>query len=322
MEIGRPAPRPLEIEVLNKFKRHEVAYNDERRKKYAQYIKDPPEVGAPGTGAVIWVGLNPDPCKAKYLAKCGIGTGPKKERPQSAPQGGKSKKSDPWEGMFFENLDDAQHARKATPMRPSSVPAGGGRSKEQRDPTSADWAAFCETAPGEASEHYNAWMQASKSGSCLLDDGQCSRPGTPARPPSRQATPAARPASVPTGARRAKGRKEPRDLASKSCISHFLEQKMKLPGVLPPATFTSLGAWPVRGAKKPDNIDELLYSGVSKGQEGRHAYLAARALIPPQKKNKTPATSSQEIAWEVHRGKPSMCLHPVKGLAAKCACPC
>lgn len=262
-------------------------------------------MGASGTGAVIWVGLNPDPCKAKYLAKCGIETGPK-PRPPSSP------------GTAAENRD--QPARLATPMRPRSTPNGG--AIDQYDP------AFRQ-AMEDGGEHYDAWLQASRSG--YLDTEEQTRPGTPARPPSRAATPArppsraatpARAVSVPPGGRRAKARREPRDLSAKSCTLHYLEQKMKLPGVLPPETFTSLGAWPTRGASKPDNIDELLYSGVSKSQEGRHAYLKARALLAPQTKNTTPATSSQEVAWDVHRGKPSMCLYPVRGHAAKCACPC
>lgn len=156
-------------------------------------------------------------------------------------------------------------------------------------------------------------MNASRSGDPpqSLDDVQQTRQVTPVRP-----------ASVPHGVRRRKDRKEQRDLKSVSCVQHFLEQKMRLPGVLPAETFTPLGAWPVKGATKPDNIDELLYNGVSHCHEGRHAYLKARALIPPQKKNKTPATSNQEVAWEYFRGKPSKILPPVRSSAAACVAPC
>jgi len=252
---GRPAPRPLEIEVLNKFKRHDVSAADALRTMYPQYIKDPPAVGDPGNGSVIWVGLNPDPCKAKYLEKCGLTQGPKKARPVSAPCGGEQGKP----GV----------CGKLT--RPSSVPPGGRSAGEPR---------------GDE-----------------MVAGQMVR---------------TRASSSPAGRRNAK---EHRNLAATSSQVHFLEQRLKLPGILPAETFTSLGAWPVRGAAKPDNIDELLYNGVSQSQEGRHAYLKARSLIDPQKKFRTPATTNQEIAWQVHLGKPSRLLRPVPNSAAACVVP-
>lgn len=185
-------------------------------------------------------------------------------------------------------MDDSQEITRATPRRPSSVPSGGRRDKDQRDLLSMSSSNFL--------EQY--------------------RQGTPSGGLSRQGTPT-RPSSV-GGTRR---EKLPRNLMNVSCSSHFLEQKLKLPGCLPMETFTQLGAWPARGATKPDNIDELLYNGVSQNREGRLAYLNARALIAPQKRYSFPATSAQEIAWEYQNGKASKCLYPVRNSAAACVCP-
>lgn len=71
-EIGRPVPSRLEIEVLNKFKENDHRNVEEWMRKLPHLVKPCPPVGAPGKGGVNWVGLNADPCKAKYLAKCGI----------------------------------------------------------------------------------------------------------------------------------------------------------------------------------------------------------------------------------------------------------
>merc|ERR1711924_338333 len=95
-----------------------------------------------------------------------------------------------------------------------------------------------------------------------------------------------RPTSVPPGGRRRE--KQERDLQSVTSVQCFLEQQMKVPGRLPEETFTQVGAWPIgSGGKKPDNIEELLYHGVSQNREGRLAYLKARSFMAPQKKYNT-----------------------------------
>jgi len=262
-EIGRPKPGKLEIEVVTKFMKHDRTSDDIRREKYPHLVKDAHLTK--GKGSVQWVGLNPDPCKAKYLLKSGITFEPpeprkNKGRPQSVPS--------------------------ATPARRPTA--------SMDDLHRIDWEA------------------------CAPDYGTMeniqSRQGTPAyrsstpamtRPQSRQATPS-RPSSVA----------QKRDLSKLSWVNHFLEQRMVLPGILPQKHFTTLGAYPTTGAQKPDDLEELIYSGVSHNHEGRFAYLGARALMDPQQRTDLPATSAQEIAWRVKEGKPAMCLNPVAGLAA------
>jgi len=71
-DIGRPVPAKLEIEVLKKFMKFDSEYAEDKRREFPNLVKPPPGIGEAGTGGVEWVGLNPDPCKAKYLAKMGI----------------------------------------------------------------------------------------------------------------------------------------------------------------------------------------------------------------------------------------------------------
>jgi len=89
---SRPAPRPLEVEVFKKFQRWDVKYAEERKKRYPHLVpNDAPATGTPGMGSVLWVGLNPDPCKQKFLNKQGS-TGA--SRPESAPAGGRAPRSE------------------------------------------------------------------------------------------------------------------------------------------------------------------------------------------------------------------------------------
>lgn len=82
-------PKPLEVEVIKKFLRHEARDAATRRVRHARLVKKLPAVGAPGMGSVTWVGLNPDPCKAKFLAKTGRANSTGTLRPASAPAGGR-----------------------------------------------------------------------------------------------------------------------------------------------------------------------------------------------------------------------------------------
>jgi len=63
-------------------------YSDDKKREYPDLVKPPPAIGAAGTGGVEWVGLNVDPCKAKWLAKCGI----VRETEDTSPKGKRKKK--------------------------------------------------------------------------------------------------------------------------------------------------------------------------------------------------------------------------------------
>eukprot|EP00929_Paragymnodinium_shiwhaense_P013238 TRINITY_DN121104_c0_g1_i1.p1 TRINITY_DN121104_c0_g1~~TRINITY_DN121104_c0_g1_i1.p1 ORF type:complete len:198 (-),score=17.05 TRINITY_DN121104_c0_g1_i1:118-711(-) len=67
--IGRPVPSNLAIEVFEKFKENDHKYMALKKEQFPELVKPPPRVGASGTLGVNWIGLNPDPCKAKYQAK-------------------------------------------------------------------------------------------------------------------------------------------------------------------------------------------------------------------------------------------------------------
>merc|ERR1719263_1023436 len=67
--IGRPVPTKLEIQVYEKFKEGDHKHMEKKKKLYPELVKPAPPVGAAGTGSVNWIGLNPDPCKAKHQAK-------------------------------------------------------------------------------------------------------------------------------------------------------------------------------------------------------------------------------------------------------------
>lgn len=67
--IGRRPPKPLEVEVFRKFNKHDKQFIEAKRTEFSHLLKPPPGEGAAGTGSVNWVGLNVDPCKAKFLVK-------------------------------------------------------------------------------------------------------------------------------------------------------------------------------------------------------------------------------------------------------------
>eukprot|EP00746_Dinoflagellata_sp_MGD_P162084 gnl/MRDRNA2_/MRDRNA2_89489_c0_seq1.p1 gnl/MRDRNA2_/MRDRNA2_89489_c0~~gnl/MRDRNA2_/MRDRNA2_89489_c0_seq1.p1 ORF type:complete len:212 (+),score=43.30 gnl/MRDRNA2_/MRDRNA2_89489_c0_seq1:68-703(+) len=72
--IGRPVPKKLEQEVVQKFMRFDSQYAEEKKKKFPHLVRGLPGPNDPGKGSVIWVGLNPDPCAAKWKAKMGLST--------------------------------------------------------------------------------------------------------------------------------------------------------------------------------------------------------------------------------------------------------
>lgn len=88
----RVVPSKLEIEVEERFRKWDTKYAGARAKLYPHLVKPTPGVGAPGKGSVMWVGLNPDPCKQKFLNKHGgrSSSTPALSRPASAPASGRS----------------------------------------------------------------------------------------------------------------------------------------------------------------------------------------------------------------------------------------
>lgn len=91
-------------------------------------VKEVPAAGAAGRGGVGWIGLNPDPCKAKFLAKQKVaGRG---LRPISAPSLGRAQSTaTPQRSAAAVDLGhgDVQQTEAAAQRkpRPSSVPSGG-----------------------------------------------------------------------------------------------------------------------------------------------------------------------------------------------------
>lgn len=226
---------------------------------------DPPSYGAPGTNSVVWVGLNTDPCKAKWLAKQGLTADTvaekKSARPSSAPTGTRPIMANSAIGGSKDATeavkDSAQAPRKLA--RPTSVPSGG------------RW--------GKSSDY-------------------------PAAPTANQ---------HPGG--------EPRPLAKMSCAEHFLNQKMQLPGGLPPEVFGPNGPWPANGTVKPTDLQELLYLGTSADGKGRHAYLKARNTLDLHAKHARPITVSHELGWSHASGQKSRMYRPVSVGRAMCVVP-
>lgn len=69
--IGRRAALPLEVEVYRKFNRWDQKFIEGKKQEFPHLVRPPPGVGASGAGSVNWVGLNADPCLAKFKAKQG-----------------------------------------------------------------------------------------------------------------------------------------------------------------------------------------------------------------------------------------------------------
>jgi len=71
IQIGRPSPSRLQVKVVEKFKSHEARYLEEHIHQGDYRHVDTSAWKSSGTGGVSWIGCNPDPCRAKYLAKQG-----------------------------------------------------------------------------------------------------------------------------------------------------------------------------------------------------------------------------------------------------------
>jgi len=85
----------------------------------------------------------------------------------------------------------------------------------------------------------------------------------------------------------------PTKLSQVSSASHFLDERFNLQAHNP-------APW------ANTTLRDLLYRGVSGNQEGRHAYLQARRKLDPCKRNQVPATTFQEVGWQVQFIKPTM----------------
>eukprot|EP00439_Symbiodinium_sp_Y106_P023503 s5088_g2.t2 len=67
-----PTPKPLEVRVVEKFKRHNARYMDGWKESLPHLSKPATSAPPAGRGGVSWIGQNPDPCRAKYLLKQGV----------------------------------------------------------------------------------------------------------------------------------------------------------------------------------------------------------------------------------------------------------
>eukprot|EP00933_Yihiella_yeosuensis_P041350 TRINITY_DN35742_c0_g1_i1.p1 TRINITY_DN35742_c0_g1~~TRINITY_DN35742_c0_g1_i1.p1 ORF type:complete len:320 (-),score=45.13 TRINITY_DN35742_c0_g1_i1:101-1027(-) len=305
--IGRPVVRPLEVQVFEKFRRNDLRISEQLRKEYPHLIKPPPPIGHSGCGSVKWVGLNPDPCKAKFLEKQGLlsksASAPTlPQRPASAPASRGPVETVELHEVLKECINDGE-AETVEPQADKENIANASR------PSSAG---SVRNRPSSASATRN------------------NRPSSAKYVRPSSSTGRLRPSSAPTGGRRSAsmtsfGMTQQRDLSRISAAQHYLEQSMHLPGALPKEAFVQSGAWPQNGAVKPANLEELLYVGTSKdggNGMGRRAYLRARNTLAPRQKVRFPVQMSQEIGWTHEKGTKANIILPTSGGPARSCCPC
>eukprot|EP00930_Biecheleria_cincta_P037884 TRINITY_DN26035_c0_g1_i1.p1 TRINITY_DN26035_c0_g1~~TRINITY_DN26035_c0_g1_i1.p1 ORF type:complete len:266 (+),score=26.10 TRINITY_DN26035_c0_g1_i1:253-1050(+) len=265
-------------------------------------------MGAAGRGSVKWIGLNPDPVKLKFLAKGGMQrsssdpTLSRQRRPASAPSGSVARDRGRVEGF-----PEPQKSLLPSYLWPADEKPKPAMSIDL-DPPEAPCAATEKLATADEDVFASA-----------IPDGRPQSTNSQ-RSASAPVGPRKRPSSAPAGAVAAR-----RELSRMSSHQHYLEQKLKLEGILGPEAFGSSGAWPSRGAVKPADLTELLYSGTSKegtNGMGRVAYLRARHTIDPQDVYQKPLTTSHCVGWAHAEGKPAKIIRPVRASAAKSICPC
>jgi len=190
----------LEVEVYRKFARWDQKFIQGKKEEYPDLVKPPPGVGHSGAGSVNWVGLNPDPCKAKFQAK------------QAA-------------------------------------------LKELEDPLKAAFIA-------------------------------------------KQGLVSAGTRSLPTLSTSMTSKFRDRRLSRYSASLHYLEQKKGMSPMQRDDVKESIAS----GKSDIVPIEELLYSGISRDNEGRLAYLQNRHQMAPQDKAKNPLTAAQVVGWQCYRG--------------------
>lgn len=251
-------PKKLEIEVLRKFMKYDSQYADDARRERPDLVKPPPELGASGTGGVKWVGLNVDPCKAKWLAKSGINRG------DNSNEGEVRAEAPAKKGFSLSGFLDT--APLPYPHWQGGLHGPFERPRTER-PQTESGLSRAHSLP--ASRRGDAKSQVSKRTSML--------------------------SSVATRASVAKYVSEElqRQLGDMSCHEHYLEQTFQLPG----AKGIS------KPAPTPDNLNELIYSGVSAHGQGRAAYLDKRHRIMPQERANAPTTAAAEVGWQAYGGK-------------------
>lgn len=303
---GRKRQTPLEQEVFARFRRWDLKFSESLKTDFPHLVKPVPEMGAAGRGSVKWVGLNPDPVKLKFLAKEGMQrsssdpTLSRQRRPASAPSGSVAR-----DRCRVEGFPEPQKSLLPSYLWPAN---------EKPKP-----AMSIDLDPQEASFATENLAAANDDVSASAIPGRRPQSANSQRSASAPVGPRKRPSSAPAGAVAAR-----RDLSCMSANQHYLEQKLKLEGILGPEAFGSSGAWPSRGAVKPADLKELLYSGTSKegtNGMGRTAYLRARATIDPQDVYQKPLTTSQCLGWTHAEGKPASIIRPLRS-SAKCICPC
>lgn len=127
LPTGRPVPRPLEVEIFGRFQRWDSRYADVRKEMYPHLVKPAPAVGDVGLGSVCWVGLNPDPCKAKFMNKGGA------KRPASAPSARCVRATHRTTVCRSSDSQDGAatpaNSEKSKGLRPSSAPCSGRRGR-------------------------------------------------------------------------------------------------------------------------------------------------------------------------------------------------
>lgn len=320
-QIGRKQQSPLEQEVFSRFRRWDLKFSESLKTDFPHLVKPVPDMGAAGRGSVKWIGLNPDPVKLKFLAKEGMQrsssdpTLSRQRRPASAPSGSAARDRGKVEGFpepqaallpsYLWPADEKPKPAMSLDLDPPEVPAADDVTAPKVH-TADDASALKVPAADDAS--------------ATAIPGERPQSANFRRSASAPVGPRKRPSSAPAGAVAAR-----RDLSRMSANQHYLEQKLKLEGILGPEAYGSSGAWPARGAVKPADLRELLCSGTS--QEGtcgmgRKAYLRARHTIAPQDVYQTPVTTSHCVGWTHTEGKAAAIIRPVRASGAKSICPC
>eukprot|EP00931_Biecheleriopsis_adriatica_P055018 TRINITY_DN3244_c0_g1_i3.p1 TRINITY_DN3244_c0_g1~~TRINITY_DN3244_c0_g1_i3.p1 ORF type:complete len:195 (+),score=39.15 TRINITY_DN3244_c0_g1_i3:310-894(+) len=90
-----------------------------------------------------------------------------------------------------------------------------------------------------------------------------------------------------------------RQLRSMSTHAHYIEQTL---GVGERPSLSAAGNFRPKTEKCPDDLEELIYYGVSANEQGRHAYLHQRKKIMPKDRLEMPDTEAQKVGWNSYEG--------------------
>lgn len=261
-QIGRPAASKLEIEVFEKFKNYEKKFNEAKARENPHLVRPAPTIGQAGNGCVNWVGLNPDPCKAKYLEKQGIVAGmPKKVEHKPEPK--VKRKTD----MYSIPLETAPPTGAA-----SRAPTAVGRllTRVESAPVTAVPATAMSSLTDATQRTSNSSLRSRASIKSLVEKAV-----------SHQL------------------QKVTRRLDDMSSHEHFIEQTLRV-GERPP--LSRAGNFRPSTEKLPEDLRELIYYGVSANEQGRHAYLQHRSRIMPKDRLEQPEKEADNIGWDCYAG--------------------